>query len=188
MITMTRAIFITTLTIAGATAALPSTAEATQVGSSRRFGIGFVLGDPTGLTAKYFVSRQNALDFGLGFGGYGWGRGYCYRDIAGQRYCDGRRFGHTSINLDYLWHNPIAVSNVSLDWYIGVGGRIWFWDYGNDYYGDEFVLAARAPIGLSLRFANPGFLELFLEIAPSLYLTHGPDLDFDAGFGLRFYF
>ena len=42
-------------------------AQATEVGYGRKFGLGFVLGDPTGLSAKFWVAPTNSLDFGLGF-------------------------------------------------------------------------------------------------------------------------
>ena len=42
-------------------------ASATEVGYGRKIGLGFVLGDPTGLSGKYWVGPTNAFDFALGF-------------------------------------------------------------------------------------------------------------------------
>ena len=45
-------------------------AEAIEVGS-RPFGLGVVLGDPTGLSAKYYLGGPtNAVDFALAFDTY----------------------------------------------------------------------------------------------------------------------
>lgn len=159
------------------------TADATEVGRSRPFGLGFVLGDPTGITGKYWFNTENALDFTVGFAGYG-PRRYCWYD-NNRRRCD--RYGHISVNVDYLWHFDIVRGNpVTLDWYVGAGGRVWFWN--DDYYDDRGVgLAARAPIGLALMFRNPSFLEVFFELVPSIYFWD-PSFGFDAGLGVRFYF
>jgi hypothetical protein len=45
-------------------------AHATEVGVERQYGVGLMLGDPTGLSGKAWVSRTNAIDAGLG--AYAW--------------------------------------------------------------------------------------------------------------------
>jgi hypothetical protein len=171
---------LTTLMAIFLLGAAAKAASATEVGYGRRFGLGVVLGDPTGLTAKLWLSKTNALDFGLGFTNYGYGFGAaCYYDDQGFRHCRGYR--DTSFNLDYLWQSTLVRGAAQLDWYIGLGGRIFF-------LGDrDFNVAARAPIGLALMFNNPSFIEVFFELAPSLYLL-GPDFTIEGGLGVRFYF
>ena len=64
--------------------------------------------------------------------------------------------------MDYLWQSNIVRGQAQLDWHVGAGGRaIW----AGDCNGDCFAIAARAPVGLDLMFNNPGFLEVFFEIA-----------------------
>jgi hypothetical protein len=155
------------------------TASATEVGYGRKFGLGFVLGDPTGLSAKYWVGPTNALDFGLGFWGYGVDR-RCWNN-GGP--CEGYSAG--SFNMDYLWQSNIVRGQAQLDWHIGAGGRAAWWGGCN---GDCFGLKARMPLGLDLMFANPGFLEIFFEIAPSLWVVPGVVFDIEGGLGVRFYF
>src|SRR5262245_49852717 len=100
-----------------------SAAGATDVGYSRKFGLGLMLGDPTGLTAKYWVAQKNALDFGIGFASYGYRARDCWTDSLGRVRCDRYGYGHTSLNVDYLWHpSVLARGSVELDWHIGVGG------------------------------------------------------------------
>jgi hypothetical protein len=36
------------------------------IAQERRFGLGVILGEPTGISAKLWISPVNALDFGLG--------------------------------------------------------------------------------------------------------------------------
>jgi hypothetical protein len=159
-------------------------AGATEVGYGRKFGLGFVLGDPTGLSAKYWVSSTNALDFGLGFTNYGYGfGGSCFVDSNGNQHCSG--YYDTSINVDYLWQSNIVRGNAQLDWYIGGGGRVFFLGSRNYRYGID--VAARAPVGLALMFNNPSFIEVFFELAPALYLLP-PAFTIEGGLGVRFYF
>lgn len=150
-------------------------ARATEVGYNRTFGLGFELGDPSGIVGKYWVGNANALDFGIGFWGYDWG--YCNNGCnAGYQ--------NYSFHIDYLWQSNLVKSNVQLDWHIGVGGRAIVWDGGNNT--THAALGARMPVGLDLMFTRPAFVELFFELAPALYLPYG--LTFEPALGARFYF
>jgi hypothetical protein len=158
------------------------TANATEVGYGRKFGLGIMLGDPTGIVAKLWLSSVNALDFGFGFGHYGWGR--CYRDELDRRRCGYRDY---SFNVDYLWQSNIVRGDFQLDWHVGLGGRAYFLGEYADDRDRDVNLAVRAPIGLDLMFSRPSFLEVFFEIAPALYLLP-PDFGIEGGLGVRFYF
>lgn len=154
------------------------TAEATQVGRGRDFGLGFAFGSPTSIVAKYFVGRGNAWDFGLGFWRYGW---RC-NGPANRRFCDrNNAFDLITFNVDYLWQDNLITGSAQLDWHIGGGGRIWAGD-------GSFAAAARMPLGLDLSFRKPDFLEVFVEIAPAMYIVPGLDLDIEAFLGVRFFF
>lgn len=151
-------------------------ANATEVGRGRDFGLGVAFGSPTSIVGKIFVGGENAVDFGLGFWTYGWGcndRGYCE---------GGRSFDVVTVNADYLWQDPLVHgAKASLDWHIGAGGRVWIG-------GGDAAIAARMPVGLDLTFRRPDFLEVFVEIAPAMYVVPGLYLDLEAFLGVRFYF
>lgn len=181
---MKRSIFI--LLAALALFAGARTANAgTEVGYARKFGLGVVIGDPTGLSAKLWIAPTNALDFGLGFWGYGF-NDRCYRDDNGNTVCDHFSYHNGTINVDYLWQSNIIRGTAQLDWHVGVGGRLNF--YGGGCAHDCFAAAGRAPIGLDLMFNNPNFLEVFFEIAPAFYVVPGFGFDIEGGLGVRFYF
>jgi hypothetical protein len=182
---MRRALVTTCLGIAVYLAfagARPLPAQATEVGYSRRFGLGFMLGNPTGLSAKYWLSNINALDFGLGFYGYGWGWRGCNNNNDA---CWGNGFQVITIHGDYLWQSNLVKGSAQLDWHLGAGGRVEFW---GDRYGGGVGVGVRAPIGIDLMFTNPGFLELFFELAPALYFAPVAGFGFEGALGVRLYF
>jgi hypothetical protein len=174
---------LTTIAVALLLAVAGPAARATEVGYSRRFGVGIELGDPTGLSAKLWVAPTNALDFGLGFWTYG--NGACFNDQNGQEVCGA--FGHDNgtFNMDYLWQSNIIRGTAQLDWHIGGGGRMVWW---GGCQSNCIAVAARAPIGLDLMFNNPNFLEVFFELAPSFWLIPGLDFGIDGGIGVRAFF
>ena len=172
--------FLAAMVAALLLAATPGSSQATEVGYGRKLGLGFILGDPTGISGKYWVGSTNAIDAGLGFANYGAGFGAsCYYDNGNVRRCNG--YYDTSLNVDYLWQSNIVRGPAQLDWYIGAGGRVLI------FGGRGFDIAARAPIGVALMFNNPSFLEVFFELVPALYLAP-PGFTIEGGLGVRFYF
>jgi hypothetical protein len=173
---------------------LAAPASATEIGSYRSFGLGLQLGSPTGFTGKAFLDRASAIDFGLGWRGYGWHHDQCWDDKHHYTYDCGYGWNrhNWTVHLDYLWENPITQGSTRLDWHIGLGGRLIFWEDGwyYDHYGEHHDVGAiiRMPLGLDLTFQRPSFLELFFEIAPGLLVIPDVDLDIDADIGIRFYF
>ena len=158
-------------------------AQATEVGYGRKFGLGFVLGDPTGLSAKYWIGSTNALDFGLGFWGYGVNQP-CPNDNTN---CSRWGYHNGTFNMDYLWQSRLVSSGgLQLDWHVGGGGRIVWW--GGNCNGDCTAFAARGPIGLDMMFTNPSFLEIFFELAPAFYVIPGFGFGIEGGLGVRLYF
>jgi hypothetical protein len=177
---MRRKLLLTCAAVLLAMVASPS-ARATEVGYNRNFGLGIQVGSPSGFTGKYWVGNANALDFGFGFWGYQWG--YCNQNGDG---CNAG-YQNYSFHMDYLWQSNLVKSTVQLDWHIGVGGRAIVWSGGGNT--TNAAIGVRMPVGLDLMFARPNFLEVFFEIAPSLYLTpglNGPLLE--PALGVRFYF
>lgn len=158
---------------------------ATEVGASRNFGLGAQIGDPTAITAKTFIGGANALDFGLGFGG--WGYGWC-TDGNGQSYRCGDINHNFSFHMDYLYQENIVNATNRLDWYAGFGGRLITSAYGRNELGHDAIVLARVPIGIAATFRRPDFLEAYLEIAPALVIVPPLDFTIDVGLGARAYF
>src|SRR5699024_5244994 len=86
-------------------------------------GIGFMVGEPTGLSLKSWTSSKNAFDVGLAW------------SLSSDAF---------HIHADYLWHNFNLFNDVqsgSLPLYYGIGGRVIFDD-------NDAKIGARVPVGL----------------------------------------
>jgi hypothetical protein len=101
-----------------------------------------------------------------------------------------------SLTGDYYFIDELLVKNINFGWYFGFGlyGGMWRYDYGAADW-NSFRFGARLPIGLSWQPLK--FLELFLDIAPSLGMgiytgNYSDDFHFPEGglgldFGIRFW-
>lgn len=157
------------------------------MGTQRQYGVGVMLGDPTGLSGKAWLSRTSAIDAGLG--AYAWGPpGDCVRGGPAPAVCaHGWDQSTMSVHADYLWESKIFEGRVAqLDWHLGGGARALF--VSGRCVGDCWDLGARAPVGLDLTFQQPTFLEVFLELAPAFYVVPVAFLSFEGAFGVRGYF
>ncbi len=143
--------------------------------ANKTFGVGIMLGVPTGFSGKYYLSSSTAVDFGLGVV---------------------RGFGDDGLHLhaDFLWH-PVSIVSAApfeVPIYIGLGGRFADFDDNdnNDFDDDDYVRAgARAPLGIMLDFNNVP-LDVFFELALVLDVVGRdvPDADLNAALGVRYYF
>ena len=134
----------------------------------RNFGLGLMVGEPTGLSAKLWTSGDNALAFGLGWSTY-----HPRFDESGTR---------IHIHMDYLWHSFDAIrSEERFVWHYGLGGR--FKNIG----GDSGSFAVRGVGGISwIPRQTP--IDVFLELAPSFEITPSAGFGLDAALGARYYF
>lgn len=122
--------------------------------------IGVVIGEPSGLSAKYWVSKRNAFDLGVGWS-----------------FADEGRF---DLYGDYMYHPYYFPSEYGdFPMFIGVGGALRLSD--NSFFGVRF------PLGAEYLF-NRVPLTLFAQLAPIMEII--PEIDFrlEGGFGVRFAF
>jgi hypothetical protein len=139
---------------------------------SRKFGLGVIVGEPTGLSAKLWLSHTNALAFGLGWSVEG------YRINGFDKEYD--NVTRTHIHVDYLWHSYSAI-NSQFPLFYGIGGRI---NTGPQYSG---TFAVRCVLGIEwLPRDTP--IDVFIEVVPSLQLVNSTGFGIDAGIGARYFF
>lgn len=121
-----------------------------------------MLGNPTGLNGKYWLSDSQAIDVGAGFS-----------------------FGlHTNFSLhsDFLLHKEgflIFKEDYPLDLYYGVGGRMEF--------ADDIEVGLRVPVGTAYRLEDKN-ADIFLELAPIWDFVSRTGLELHLLAGARYYF
>lgn len=131
------------------------------------FGLGVIIGEPTGLSAKLWTTGNTALDFGLGW------------SVVNNHDDSGTNF---HFHMDYLWHAWNAINSAErFPLYYGIGGRF------NSHNDDDGSLAVRGVLGIAWMPHETPF-DLFLEVAPSLELTPSSGFGIDAAIGARFFF
>ena len=126
------------------------------------FGIGIIVGEPTGISGKYWLSEKNAVDGGL-----------AWSFIKG---------GSLHLHADYLWHlfNKIQTSQ-RIPVYFGIGGRMKFRSGENAHVGVRIV-------GGVDWFLDDAPIDVFVELAPVMDLIPATELGLNGGIGVRFFF
>jgi len=132
---------------------------------SRDFGLGFVVGEPTGISAKAWQTRTTAFDFALAWS-------FSNDDAL-------------HFHADYLRHRfrVIEVSRGQLPIYYGIGGRLRFHDRGTE----DVEFGIRFPVGLDYLFARDP-IDIFFELVPILDLVEETDFELNASLGARYWF
>lgn len=153
-ITRTSRIIFLSLIIAGATV-VPAMAQ------HKTFGLGIVLGEPTGISAKLWLDQKSAIDAAAAWTFY----------PAGAFY----------IHADYLYHfyDLFPVTKGALPLYIGVGGSVTLEPVPR--------IGVRVPIGIDYLFQNAP-IDIFLEVAPGISLYPATQFEAGGGIGIRFNF
>ncbi len=129
-----------------------------------KLGAGVLLGTPTGLSGKLWLSQRGALDATAGWD-------FVESDVV--------------LQVGYLFHFPLDVPQGSLAPYVGAGGYMGY-DFGAyEAEPDSLFLGARVPIGLEYNFKSLGF---FVEINPVPYFYPGIGFSIGGGIGCRYYF
>jgi hypothetical protein len=127
----------------------------------RGFGLGVILGEPTGLSGKYWLSERNAVDAGMAW--------------------SFRAQGFFHIHADYLWHFPLHTQSAErFSFYAGVGGRL-------GAASHDALLGVRIVGGLVFWPRNTP-IDVFLEFAPVLDLAPATEMTANGGIGVRFFF
>jgi hypothetical protein len=140
----------------------------------RNLGLGVILGEPSGISAKLWTSQVNALDFGLGW------------SVGGDRIgkYDGSYDGGSRLHfhMDYVWHSfDVIQSAERVHLYYGLGGRF------NSGAGYSSSVAVRGVLGVTW-FPSETPIDMFLELVPSFQVMAPTGFGMDAGIGARFFF
>ncbi len=131
-------------------------------------GFGIILGEPTGVTVKYWTNYDNAFVFDLG----------------------SSYFGSPRLNADYLWHFNVFNSDIA-NLYAGPGLSLGFGE-GYGFWDKNFRVNSGTEVGVRGVFGvnilprrTP--LEIFGEIGVLVGLAPDFGSGIDGAIGLRFY-
>lgn len=132
-------------------------------GAEGPFGLGIILGEPTGISAKAWMGSETAIDA-----------------AAAWSFTGDPSF---HIHLDYLVHffSRLDVDRGTLPLYVGIGGRVKFKDNADDLIG------VRIPLGASYLFADAP-IDIFLEVVPLMDLAPKTKFRLNAAIGFRYFF
>ncbi len=147
-----------TLLLAGATLA-----------HAELLGLGVMVGEPSGLSAKSWLDKTRAVDLGLAY------------SLSGDT--------DLQVHADYLIHNftLLADSGIKgrLPFYYGLGGRLRLREGNGDDGKDK--LGVRVPLGVSW-YPPDTQLDVFLEVVPVVDLLPDTAAGLNAALGVRFWF
>lgn len=125
------------------------------------FGLGIILGEPTGVSFKNWVGRREAFDVAVAW------------SFEGE--------GAIHIHADYLFHNfrLFHIEKGDLVLYYGIGGRV--------KTVHKTQVGVRIPLGLCYLFEKDP-VEIFFELSPIMNLTPKTLFRMTTGVGVRYYF
>ncbi|MBM4171002.1 MAG: hypothetical protein FJ214_03935 [Ignavibacteria bacterium] len=126
-------------------------------------GLGIILGEPTGISGKYWLDNTKAIDFGLAYS-------FVSKNSA------------LSLHADYLYHAfDVIKSTERFPIYYGFGARLRLVN------GAENMLGARGVIGIAwLSSKIP--IDAFIELVPVFNLFPSTSLNLDLAIGSRYFF
>ncbi len=146
---------------------------AAGVRAEEGIGLGVILGEPTGISVKKWLSHDTAID-----------------GAAAWSFSENDSF---QLHADYLIHNfgllKTAQVGGRLPVYFGVGGRFKLQNNDN-WHGrnnNDALLGVRIPFGISFLPAKAP-VEIFAEIVPILDVFPATHFDLNGAIGARYYF
>lgn len=135
-----------------------TSAQANQ-NNSRNFGLGLMLGEPTGVSVKSWFNHKSAFDIGAAW------------SLTGRNEA-------LHLHADYLRHSWFNNTD-GLAFYYGLGARVIF--------SEDATAGVRVPLGLNYVFGSIPF-DLFVEAVPILDIGIDLELAGNGAVGIRYYF
>jgi hypothetical protein len=136
----------------------------TAIAKDGNFGLGIIIGEPTGPSFKLWTSGKTAF--------------------AGAAAWSLDKHNSFHLHLDYLVHNftAIKVQKGEIPVYFGIGGRMKFAEGSADD-----IIGVRIPVGLEYLPAKTP-LGIFFELVPVLDLNPETEVDIEGAIGIRYFF
>lgn len=142
---------------------------------AKTWGLGAVIGAPTGLSANYFLSEARTIHTTLAY------------DFSGD--------DDLQLASHYTWRmNNLQFEKIKLGWFYGAGARLAFKDHDHDHNhnhdhddDEKLELGPSGTIGLFHEFEKVP-LEVFLKGNLTINVIEDTDVDADVMLGLHYNF
>ncbi len=128
------------------------------------FGVGIIIGEPTGVSLKGWMTSTTAIDAGIA---------WSFLDD-----------GSVHLHGDYLVHFNVFNTSLKIPLYVGIGGRIKF---KNNKKITDNRIGVRVPFGIDFML-NDAPVDIFVELVPVLDLSPKTDINFNGAVGVRYFF
>jgi hypothetical protein len=129
-------------------------------GKNNQVGIGLQLGDPSGLSLKFYNPGRASVDILAAW------------DLNNYLF----------VNVHALYHKPLGNAR-NANFFYGPGAFLAFRE--RNRYADYLGLGISGNFGFNVFIDQ---LEIYAQVTPRLQLIEGTDADVGGGIGLRFYF
>ena len=138
------------------------------------FGMGIIVGEPTGISAKLWMTGTSGLVFGAAWS-------FLTDESESTENGEGSHL-HLAFHIDYVFHalDLFDIPGGKVGAYIGGGGRIKILDNG-------IILGCRIPLGL-VYFNEPLTIDVFIELVHVMELYPETRVSGNGGIGIRYYF
>jgi hypothetical protein len=140
--------------------------------SAKTWGLGAVIGSPTGLSANYFLSNQRTIHTTLAYG------------LSGN--------DNFQLASHYQWRiDNLEIEKIKIGWFYGVGARVAMREHKHHHHSDQnhnhTDLGPSGTIGIFHEFAQVP-LEAFLKGNLTVNIIEDTDVDGDVMLGLHYNF
>lgn len=122
------------------------------------FGMGLLLGEPSGINAQFFWTSKSALDF---TGAWSW-RDWFF------------------VSADYQIYDYILDSPREWKWYYGLGAYLTIPE------NEDGTIGARIPLGVKYHFPHSP-IDFWAEVAPALQIAPDTEPELQGGLGVTFW-
>lgn len=168
-----RATLVAALALAGATRTARADDDSPRAADKGTFGLGVILGEPTGIAAKLYLKDDQAIQAAVGSAFIG---------------------GGLQLHADYVFHPWILQQRDGfvMPLYLGPGLRAIEYSSGRNASDKSFALGLRAVAGVLFDFKGNVPLDAFAEVAGVFEYEFksgkGVGAALNAGIGVRYYF
>ncbi len=132
-----------------------------SLAQSHGLGLGLMIGEPTGISCKGWVTNSGAIQLDIGYSSLSSTQG-------------------TALSAEYVWHSHVFRSHEYFPLFYGLGG-IFGVSSGTN------IMGARGILGIAW-WPHRSSLDVFFQLVPTYYFKPASQFEFDFGFGVRYFF